>query len=72
MSKQNIVEQRWKGRETRNKKNTPEAETYRRRPEMEARIRRWGAGSLVGRNRDRSRLDRNDWCWGNILIKKEI
>jgi hypothetical protein len=32
--------------------------------EMEARIRRRGAGSLVGRNRDRSRLDWNDWCRG--------
>jgi hypothetical protein len=32
--------------------------------EMEARIRRQGAGSLLGRNRDRNRLDRNDWCRG--------
>jgi hypothetical protein len=31
--------------------------------EMEARIRHRGAGSLIGRNRDRSRLNRNEWCW---------
>jgi hypothetical protein len=30
--------------------------------EREARIRHRGAGSLIGRNRGRSRLDRNDWC----------
>jgi hypothetical protein len=23
-----------------------------------------GAGSRVGRGRDRSRIDWNDWCWG--------
>jgi hypothetical protein len=27
MSKRNVVEQRWKGQETRNKRKTPEAET---------------------------------------------
>jgi hypothetical protein len=38
--------------------------------EVEARIRHQGAGLLIGRNKDRNRLDQNDWFQGTYSNEK--